>query len=195
MNGTCSILVPIADGFEEIEAIVPVDIWRRAGFGVTTAALTANPLTAARQTRHLADSLLAEVIHHDFDLIYLPGGRPGADHLTANGQLLEKLQQQAAAQKWLAAICAAPLALNAAGLLAGKKFTCHPAAVSELSNASPLDERIVIDGKLITGNAAGAAFELALAVVRLIGGPDALSGINQDLLCHPALLALYVPAT
>jgi 4-methyl-5(b-hydroxyethyl)-thiazole monophosphate biosynthesis len=185
-----SILVPLADGFEEIEAIVPVDVWRRAGFSVTTAALTANPLTATRQTRHLADSLLAEVIDRDFDLIYLPGGRPGADHLAANRQLLKKLQQQAAAQKWLVAICAAPLALNAAGLLAGKKFTCHPAAVGELSDVSPPAERIVIDGKLVTGIAAGAAFELALTVVRLIGGPDAAAKVNQGLFCHPALPAL-----
>jgi len=190
MSETFSILVVLAEGFEEIEAIVPVDVWRRAGFQVTTATLTTNPLTAARQTRHLADSTLNEVIDHDFDLIYLPGGRPGADNLASNDGLLKKLQQQAAAQKWIAAICAAPLALNAAGLLAGKKFTCHPTAINDLRGITPLNERIVIDGKLVTGIAAGAAFELALTVVRLIGGAEAVTKVNQGLLCHPSLSGL-----
>jgi len=190
MGEAFSILVPLGEGFEEIEAIAPIDIWRRAGFHVTTATLSANPLTATRQTRHLADSTLDEVLNQDFDLIYLPGGRPGADNLAAHDQLLKKLQQQAAAQKWIAAICAAPLALNAAGLLNGKKFTCHPTAVSDLKGVSPLNERIVIDGKLITGIAAGAAFELALTVIRLVSGAEAVTKVNQSLLCHPSLLGL-----
>ncbi|MDR0533294.1 MAG: DJ-1/PfpI family protein [Verrucomicrobiales bacterium] len=190
MSAAFSILVPLGEGFEEIEAIVPVDVWRRAGFQVTTATLSTNPLTATRQTRHLADTTLDEVINRDFDLIYLPGGRPGADNLAANGKLLKKLQQQAAAQKWIAAICAAPLALNAAGLLAGKKFTCHPTAIDDLKDVTPLNQRIVIDGKLVTGIAAGAAFELALTMVRLIGGEEAVAKVNQGLLCPPSLSGL-----
>ena len=177
-----SILAPLAEGFEEIEAIVPIDVWRRAGFEVTTAALTANPLTATRQTRHLADAPLAEVIDREFDLIYLPGGRPGADNLAANDALLKKLQQHAASQKWIAAICAAPLALNAAGLLRGKKFTCHPSIVGELAELAPSNERIVIDSKLITAIAAGAAFELALTVVKLAANSEMVNRVNQGLL-------------
>lgn len=189
MSEKFSVLVPLAEGFEEIEAIVPVDVWRRAGFAVTMAALTVNPLTATRGTRHLADVRLADVIDSEFDLIYLPGGRPGADNLATDGALLEKLRRQAAAQKWLAAICAAPLVLNAAGLLRGKKFTCHPSAAGELPGVAPLSERIVIDDKLVTGIAAGAAYELALTVVKLVAGAAAVEQVNQGLLCHPALTA------
>ncbi|MDR1304712.1 MAG: DJ-1/PfpI family protein [Verrucomicrobiales bacterium] len=189
MSRPFAILVPLADGFEEIEAIVPVDVWRRAGFAVTTAALAANPVTAARRTRHLADTALSAAMGREFDLIYLPGGQPGADALAADVDLLEKLRRHAAGGRWLAAICAAPLALRAAGLLRDKQFTCHPSVAADLTgSAAPSAARVVVDGKLITGRAAGAAFELALTVVRLVGGAAAAAEVNQGLLCHPALL-------
>ncbi|MDR1146712.1 MAG: DJ-1/PfpI family protein [Verrucomicrobiales bacterium] len=188
MSRPFAILVPLADGFEEIEAIVPVDVWRRAGFDVTTAALTVNPVIAARRTRHLADTTLSAALGREFDLIYLPGGQPGANALAADTDLLEKLRRQAAAGRWVAAICAAPLALRAAGLLRDKQFTCHPSVAADLTDGGAPRDRVVVDGKLITGRAAGAAFELALTVVRLVGGAAAAAEVNQGLLCHPALL-------
>ena len=176
------ILVPLAAGFEEIEAIVPVDVWRRAGFAVTTAALADNPVTASRQTKHVADALLPEVLDLPYDLIFLPGGRPGADNLAACQPLLRRLVRQRDENLRLAAICAAPLALNAAGLLAGKKFTCHPTAAADLADVKPVAERVVLDSQLLTAVAAGAAFDLALAVVAWFAGDEAVAAVDKGLL-------------
>jgi 4-methyl-5(b-hydroxyethyl)-thiazole monophosphate biosynthesis len=176
------ILVPMTDGCEEIEVIIPVDVWRRAGFEVITAGLSSQPVQAARQTRHLPDEMLEGVLGEVYDLIYLPGGRPGADHLAGHTGLIERLQRQQQDGKWIAAICAAPLVLDRAGLLSGKKFACHPGARAELTTACAVDERIVVDGKLITGIAAGAAMELALRVVQELAGPERVKEVDAGLL-------------
>jgi DJ-1 family protein len=174
------VLIPLAEGFEDIEAIVPIDVWRRAGLEVTTAGLIAGSITASRKTRHLPDVLLDDVLDQPFDLIYLPGGRPGADNLASHKKLMEKVTNHFKVGGWLAAICAAPLGLDRAGLLDGKRFTCHPTIHSEIKN-KPINERIVVDGKLITGIAAGAAMELGFKVVEIIKGGEAFTDLNKGL--------------
>lgn len=170
----------MAKGFEEIEAIAPIDIWRRAEYEVTSAGLSEGPVRASRGTVHVPDALLDEAIGRKFDLIFLPGGRPGADHLAAHKKLGEKLREQAAAGKWIAAICAAPIALKAHGILADKKFICHPSVRDEL-NPPAIEERIVIDekAKLATAPGAGAAMELALEVVKILSGEEKVSQIRK----------------
>jgi protein deglycase len=188
MSDAVRILVPLAEGFEEIEAIVPVDLFRRAGFEVTTAALAGNPVRASRGTVHVADAFLGEVLERDFTLIYLPGGLPGADHLAAHGPLLRRLQAQAQAGGWIAAICAAPKVLAAAGLLEGRRFTIHPGSAQGVRPLVPQPARVVVDGKLVTGIGAGASFELALRLVERLAGPARVDEINRGLLCPAALL-------
>lgn len=183
------ILVPLAEDFEEIEAIVPIDVWRRAGYEVIVAGLQPSPLRATRKTRHVADVLLDEVLGDEYELIFLPGGLPGADHLAAHDALGERLKKQAADGKWIAAICAAPKVLDKQGLLAGRSFTCHPGTREALQSPAT-DARVVVDGKLITGIAAGAAMELALTVVREISGEEKVREVNAGLLCSSALLPL-----
>lgn len=180
---SCCVLVPVAPGFEEIEMIVPVDVWRRARWQVTVAGLNGGePIRASRETLHLPDAPLDEVLDQAWDLIYLPGGRPGADYLRDHTPLIRRLQAHDQSGGWLAAICAAPIVLDRAGLLDGRSFTCHPSAIGEISSSQRSDSRLVTDGKLITGVAAGAAMELALAVLNAIAGPARVAEVNQGLL-------------
>lgn len=182
------VLVPLAKGFEEIEAIVPIDVFRRAGFEVLSAGLSGEKVKAARATMHQPDVLLDRVLEEDFDLIYLPGGQPGANNLAAHAALGKRLRRQAEEGRWLAAICAAPLVLEKAGLLPGRKFVCHPGAAKDIASGTPRDAAVVMDGKLITGRAAGAAMELALTVVRELAGPEKVREVNQGLICDAALV-------
>ncbi len=176
------VLVPLAKGFEEIEGIGTVDVLRRAGMKVVTAGLPTVPVEASRGTTHVPDVILDHVLEREFDLIVLPGGRPGADNLAAHAGLIRMLERQAAEGRWIAAICAAPLVLDRAGLLVERRFTIHPGSAAELRTAQPVGGRVVVDGRLITGIAAGATLEFALEIVRLMLGTDAAEKVNCGLL-------------
>jgi len=117
------VLVPLAEGFEELEAVTIIDLLRRAGVEVIVAGLEAGPVRASRGTVILPDESLYNVIDQDFDMIVLPGGLPGADHLNNDVRLREKLQEMSESGRYVAAICAAPKVLASAGLLKGKKAT------------------------------------------------------------------------
>jgi 4-methyl-5(b-hydroxyethyl)-thiazole monophosphate biosynthesis len=178
-------LVPLAEGFEEIEATVIIDVLRRAGFQVVTAGLSSGPLTASRKTVHVPDWVLEEVLQDPYDLIALPGGRPGADHLAACGPLLQRIKTQADAGGRLAAICAAPLVLDRAGVIAGKRVTCHPGAAGELLTAQSTGRRVEVDGRITTGIAAGASFDFALELVKQLAGEAVVREVNKGLLFLP----------
>ena len=117
------VLVPLAQGCEELEAITITDLLVRAGITVTTCGLDEQPVTASRGTTIIPDTSIDKVINQSFDLIVLPGGLPGADHLRDNEQLQTLLKKQALDDKYIAAICAAPKALAQAGILDGKTAT------------------------------------------------------------------------
>jgi 4-methyl-5(b-hydroxyethyl)-thiazole monophosphate biosynthesis len=165
-----SVLVPLADGFEEIEAFAPIDVLRRAGVEVTTAALGEGIHVTGRSgiTAH-ADTTLASVLGQDVDLLFLPGG-PGVKHLRADPRVRELVLKQHAAGRWIAAICAAPTVLHDCGLLAGRRYTAHFSVASELS-AILADERVVTDGKITTSRGAGTAIDFGLHLVGLLEGP------------------------
>lgn len=182
------ILVPLAPGFEEIEAIVPIDLWRRANFTVITAGLVPGPITASRQTRHLPDALLSEVLEQPFDLIYLPGGRPGADALRDCAPLLTRLRQHADSGQRIAAICAAPLALEAAGLLYDRTWTGHPTIQDEIRSGTCTRLPLQIDGNLFTAQAAGVAAELALTLIRALADWPTVLHVQKGYLASPAVL-------
>ncbi|MEN9662552.1 MAG: hypothetical protein RL324_1501 [Verrucomicrobiota bacterium] len=159
-----NVLVILAEGFEEIEAVTPIDLLRRAGVEVTIAALAPGIHVTGRGglTLH-ADTPLAAVEHADFDCVFLPGG-PGVKLLRADPRVAAIVRRHAAAGRWLAAICAAPLVLHDAGLLAGRKYTAHPSTAAELT-ALRADERVVEDGRLITSRGAGTAVDFGLFLV------------------------------
>ena len=162
-----TVLVLLADGFEEIEALAPVDLMRRAGIDVTIASLNDNRHATGRSgiTAH-ADAALSTVAEQSFDLVFLPGGA-GVKHLRADPRVGEIARRQHAAGRWLAAICAAPTVLHDAGMLAGRRYTAHFSVAAELP-AILAGERIVTDGKITTSRGAGTAVEFGLHLVALL---------------------------
>jgi DJ-1 family protein len=178
-----SALVFLAPGFEEIEAITVIDILRRAEIETIVAGLATNPIPAARQTRHLADIHLADVDPaREFEIVILPGGAEGAKRLGESVLVKGWLDRQRERGAWVAAICAAPTALQAHGWLRPEqKVTSHP-SVQKQFPATQMQggQRVVIDekGKLITSLAAGSAMEFAYEIVRQLRGEAAVKAVN-----------------
>jgi protein deglycase len=167
-----TILTLLAEGFEEVEAITPIDLWRRAGLTVTTAALADSMHVTGRSgiTIHADTTLAAVSAGADFDVLFLPGG-PGVKHLRADARVRPLVLAQAAANRWLVAICAAPTVLHDAGLLAGRRYTAHFSVAEELKELRA-DERVVVDGRIVTSRGAGTAIDFALEVIRQVLGRD-----------------------
>ncbi|HNJ44121.1 MAG TPA: DJ-1/PfpI family protein [Acidobacteriota bacterium] len=167
-----NVLVFLATGFEEMEAVIVVDVLRRAGATVTTAAIgEAQLVTGSHDIAINADVLLNELpsaLDSAFDLIILPGGQPGTTNLQHDATVQEWIRTYQAKERGIAAICAAPMALATAGVLKQRTFTGHPGAKSFLeteANGTYTGNRVEIDGKLVTSQSPGTAFEFALALV------------------------------
>jgi protein deglycase len=159
-----TVLAILADGFEELEAITPVDLLRRAGVEVTVAALGKDIHAKGRSGVMLhADTTLAAVENRIFDCVFLPGG-PGTKLLRADPRVRQIVQKHAQEGKWLAAICAAPAILHDAGLLAGRRYTAHYSVADELP-AILNGQRVVTDGNIITSRGAGTAMDFGLALI------------------------------
>lgn len=177
------VLVPLAQGCEELEAITITDLLVRAGVEVTTCGLDDQPVTASRGTRILPDTTITEVLDQDYDLIVLPGGLPGADHLRDNPDVQAMIRKQAEQGRYLGAICAAPKALAQAGVLDGKTATAYPGVLDAL--ASPgirsSTEAIVQDGNVITSRGPGTAMDFALALIALLEGSDMKNTVEKQL--------------
>jgi len=159
-----TVLAILPEGFEEIEAITPIDLLRRAGAEVTIAALGTTPHVTGRCniTMH-ADTTLSEAGGKTYDLLFLPGG-PGVLNLRGDMRVRELVQQQAAAGRWLAAICAAPTVLYEAGLLEGRRYTAHFSVAAQLPFILS-HERVVVDGKIVTSRGAGTSLDFGLVLV------------------------------
>ncbi len=170
------VLVPLADGFEEIEAVTIIDVLRRGGVDVTTASLGERSVRGAHGIIVSADATLDEAIAGDaYDAVVLPGGMPGAATLRDDSRVLAALRQVVDAGGTAAAICAAPIALEAAGLLTGRRATAYPSFRDQLVSASERsDARVVEDGPIVTSAGPGTALEFATALVaRLVDGDTA----------------------
>jgi 4-methyl-5(b-hydroxyethyl)-thiazole monophosphate biosynthesis len=167
-----SVLVPLAPGFEDLEATTLVDILRRAGVEVVTAGLTPGLVQGSRGLRVQPDVYLDDVVDREFDMIALPGGMPGSEHLKNDPRVQSLLKRMAAAGRYTAAICAAPMALAAAGLLNGRQVTGYPGVVDrlELPGTVYLTQPVVVDGRVVTSRGPGTAMDFALALVELLVG-------------------------
>lgn len=159
-----TVLVPLAEGFEEIEALAPIDLLRRAGAAVTVAALGEGIHVTGRTgvTLH-ADTTLAAVVAGDYDCVFLPGG-PGTKLLRADPRIRPLVLRHHDAGRWLAAICAAPTVLHDAGLLHGRRYTAHFSVATDLP-AILADQRTVADGHILTSRGAGTAIDFGLLLV------------------------------
>ena len=153
------VLIPLAPGCEELEAVTVVDLLRRAGVEVVTAGLRPGPVKASRGVTLVPDANLDDVQDQDFDMIVLPGGQPGADHLDEDPRIHALLQRLSAAGRYTAAICAAPKVLANAGLLQGKAATSYPGFLDrmDLPRVRVLEQAVVTDDKVITSRGPGTA--------------------------------------
>jgi 4-methyl-5(b-hydroxyethyl)-thiazole monophosphate biosynthesis len=175
------VLCLLITGFEEIEALAPVDLLRRAGAEVVVASLTGNTLVSGRCLVNLqADALLETVADQEFDLLLLPGG-PGVKAMRTDGRAAQLARKYFHAGKPVAAICAAPTVLADAGLLAGKRFTAHFSVHGELPQALA-GERVVEDGLVITSRGAGTALDFGLALVKRLYGEPAAQEIAKAIM-------------
>lgn len=171
------VLVPLATGSEELEAVTIIDLLRRARIEVVTAGLESGAVTCARGTVLLPDTSLDEALdetlpHHYYDMVVLPGGEPGATNLENDKRVMALLKKMAAAGRYTAAICAAPRALAAAGLLDGKHATSYPGAIDAARFPRVLLETgaVVRDGTVITSRGPGTAMDFALTLIETLAG-------------------------
>lgn len=177
-----------APGLEECEGLLCVDILRRAGVEVTIAAVHGSHVVAsARGINVVADALAGELAgeqrYGEFDAVILPGGLPGVDNLKADPVVRRTCQDFAAAGKIVAAICAAPTALAEFGVLAGKKATVYPGMEGALTaaGAEATGLPLTVDGNIVTGEALGAAIPFALALARMLAGPEAADKVRKGI--------------
>lgn len=176
-------LVPIANGSEEMEAVIIIDTLRRAEWDVTVAGLAAGTIEASRGVKLVPDTTWGEINPSDFDVLILPGGFGGTVALSEHAGVQQALRDFAAEGKWVGAICAAALALHAAGILEGKRFTCYPGVEAKLpSNVQPVNEIVVVDDHLITSQGPGTAFEFALKLIEECGSPNTAATVRAGLL-------------
>ena len=178
-----TIFVFLAEGFEEIEALTPVDVLRRAGLSVQTVSIMdEQAVKGAHGVPVLADVMFADVNPEDAEMILLPGGLPGATNLDAHEGLSKMIQDFANAKKPLAAICAAPLVFGNRGLLEGKKATCYPGFETYLQGAEYTAALVEVDDNFITGKGPGAAMEFAFAIVEKYCGIDKVNELKQGMM-------------
>ncbi|MDR3268879.1 MAG: DJ-1/PfpI family protein [Tannerella sp.] len=173
----------LATGFEETEAIGTADVLRRGGVQLTTVSITGKLAVAgAHQITVVADQLFEEADYADADALILPGGGPGSQMLNGHEALKKQLVRQYEQNKWVAAICAAPLVLGGLGLLKGKKATCYPGIEPQLTGAILTDAPAVTDGNIITGKGPGLVFDFGLAILTALQGAEVANGVAGDLL-------------
>ena len=162
------VAVVFADGFEEIEALSPVDVFRRAGFDCSMLGLESASVTGSHGIQVTMDGVFDGL--DEYDLVVLPGGMPGSTKLRDHQDLIASLQEVAKAGKYVAAICAAPIVLERAGLLEGRKFTCFPGVEEQIASGDHQTDLVVVDDNIVTSRGAGTALAFAYALVDLLGG-------------------------
>lgn len=177
------VLVAIANGTEELEAVAIIDTLRRAGADLIVASVQELQITGSCNIKITADKLISDCLGEEFDLIVLPGGLPGSDHLRDSVELIELLKKQVASGKYYAAICAAPVVvLQYHGLLKGKKATVNPALADKMENKEHVYQRTVVDGNCITSQARGTALEFSIKLIELLFDEEKAKIIAQDML-------------
>ncbi len=176
------VLIPLAPGFEEVEALTVVDILRRAGAEVTLAGTISNAITGRNGIKVLADEPLEAVIGKTFDMVVLPGGAQGTENLKRDVNVKKAIERLMKQGGIVAAICAGPTVLAGFKAIKGARLTCHPSAREELRAEKLIDERVVIDGKLITGQSPGSAMEFAFALVGALFGEAKVKEVNKGVM-------------
>ena len=179
------IYIFLADGFEEIEALTPVDVFRRAGLDTLTVSITEkHTVVGSHGIAVSADALLADTDLSDADLLLLPGGMPGTKHLAACKPLCDAVVAQANAGKPVAAICAAPSVLGGLGLLNGKEAVCYPGFEGALTGATVSAKKVVRNGNIVTAAGMGVALDFSLECLCLLGYCEKAAAIRKSVIAE-----------
>ncbi|WP_462322537.1 DJ-1 family glyoxalase III [Halochromatium sp.] len=178
------VLVPLAPGCEELEAVTIIDLLRRAEIEVIVAGLEPGPVRGSRGTVLVPDVDLDDVADDDFEMVVLPGGQPGATHLDRDTRIHDLLARQAATDRWSAAICAAPAVLASTGLLDGRSATSFPGAIDpeRYPEIRLLEQPVVIDGKVVTSRGPGTAMDFALQLIELLIDAERRAAVEAKLM-------------
>lgn len=178
-----TVLVPLAQGVEELEAVTVVDLLRRAGIEVVTAGLDAAPVKGSRGTVLLPDTTLERAIEREYDMLVLPGGQPGATHLEQDARVITLVRKMARDNRFTAAICAAPKVLARAGVLDGKRATSFPGALdpTQWPNLRLENSPVVTDGRVITSRGPGTAMDFSLELIGLLVGREKRDQVEAGL--------------
>ena len=166
------VLVPLAQGCEELEAVTIIDLLRRAGIEVVVAGLVPGTVKASRGTQLVPDTTLDAALYDEYDMVVLPGGMPGAQHLRDDARIIGLIQKMTAADRYVAAICAAPTVLAAAGVLSGKTATGYPGFLEKMNlpDVKLSNDAVFRDGQIITSRGPGTAMDFALRLVEILSG-------------------------
>lgn len=177
------VFVYIAEGFEEIEALTPVDVLRRGGLTVQTVSMGASlTVTGAHGVPIVCDLMFQDSENAQMEAMILPGGMPGASNLKKNEKLLERLRKESAKGTVVCAICAAPMVLASAGVLSGRRATIYPGMENELIDAIPCDERVCIDENVITSMGPATAMPFAFAILEALTDARTRKAVMEDML-------------
>ena len=171
----------LAEGFEEIEALCPLDIMRRAGIEVRTVGIGAKQITGSHSITVSADMTDKDfdLIDASFDMIFLPGGMPGTLNLAASETVISAIKKAISDDAYIAAICAAPSILGDMGLLCGKEAICYPGFENRLTGAEISSSRVVLDGKILTAAGMGAALDMGLKIVEIFKGEQSAASLRK----------------
>ena len=177
------VYVFLADGFEDVEALIPIDVLRRGGLDVTTVSVMGDYMVeSAHGVRMMADILVEDADVSNADLLFLPGGMPGATNLAANKHVCKAVTAQFAAGKKVAAICASPaVVLAPLGILEGKRATCYPGFEQALAKAEYTADLVTVDGNVTTGEGPAAAFPFAYELLSQLVNKQTASQIAEGM--------------
>jgi len=177
------VLIPLAQGCEELEAVTIIDLLRRGRIEVVTAGLEPGVVRASRGVTLVPDTTLDEALQYEFDMVVLPGGAMGADNLENDSRVVDLLRKMANSEKFTAAICAAPKVLAKAGLLDGKCATSFPGVLEalHLKNTTIANEGVVMDGKILTSRGPGTAMDFALQLIETLAGRTQRDQVERSL--------------
>lgn len=174
-------LVPLAEGFEEIEAVTIIDVLRRAGIDVVSAGIGGKSVRGSHEIVVSAEYEINEINGSDFDAVILPGGMPGSAHLRENSKIISIIREIEGKNGTVAALCAAPIVLAQAGLLKNKKVTCFPGFEKELQGADNTEEPVMVDGNIITGRGPGCAIPFVLKLVEILSGRETADRLKKQM--------------
>lgn len=177
-----SVLVPLAEGFEEIEAVTIIDVLRRASIEVTTLHLSKqNLVTGSHNIQVKADKNIMEIDIVGYNVIILPGGMPGSENLKQNDKIISFIKHIYSKGGYVAALCAAPIVLDRAEIVFGSKITCFPGFEKQMRNIDYTGEPVTVAGNIITGKGPGCAIPFALEIVRILKGDESMTELKNTL--------------